>query len=200
MFLHPTFCVSIQLGMMLHMNPVCRPVRRRRSSSGTVRLGGKCVALLLRRNRPAAARHLHIDRGEGGAFNAKMLCQLCAAVFPPEQYINSSPSADIECFKSRTCNPSVPTSTCSTDSATMRACSAGKSSSHSGSSCCSATRASSSVMSLACTRAAFHVPAMISGCRSTVRSWLTTAASISPAGTRLISVPPRPCRKTVRLT
>ena len=48
-------------------------------------------------------------------------------------------------------------------SATMRACSAGKSSSHSGSSCCRAARTSAALMSPSCARAAFNVPATISG-------------------------------------
>jgi hypothetical protein len=56
--------------------------------------------------------------------------------------------------------------------------------SHSESSCSSASRASSSVMSSCSARAARQVPTMISGCRKMPRNWLTTAASISAAGTR----------------
>ena len=75
-------------------------------------------------------------------------------------------------------------STRSTSNCTIRACSAGNNSSHSGSSCSSASRVSSSVMSSCSARAARHVPTMISGCRKTPRSWSMTAASISAAGTR----------------
>ena len=66
----------------------------------------------------------------------------------------------------------------------MRACSAGNSSSQSGSSRCSASRTSASSMSPIDWRAARHVPTMISGERSRPRSWSTTALSISAAGTR----------------
>ena len=62
-------------------------------------------------------------------------------------------------MRSRTFRPFVPMSTRSTSSATMRACSAGNSSSHSRSSCCRAARASASVMWAAWAHAAFHVPA-----------------------------------------
>ena len=78
-----------------------------------------------------------------------------------------------------TSTPCFRTSTRSTSSCTIRAFSAGKSSSHSGSSCASASRASSSVMSSRSTRAARHVPTMISGCRKMPRNWSMTAASIS---------------------
>ena len=49
-------------------------------------------------------------------------------------------------------------------------------------------------------RAARHVPTMISGCRNTSRSWSTTTASISPAGTRPIGQVPAPRRISSWLT
>ena len=65
--------------------------------------------------------------------------------------------------RSRMSAPSGPTSTRSTSSRTMRACSAGNSSSHSGSKCASPSRTSASVRSGTSARAARQVPTMISG-------------------------------------
>ncbi len=67
--------------------------------------------------------------------------------------------------RSRTLSPSMPISTRSTRSATMRACSAGNSSSHSGSICCRAPRVSASVMSSA--RGARRLPRARHGLRLT---------------------------------
>jgi len=67
---------------------------------------------------------------------------------------------------SRTFRPSVPMSTRSTSSATMRACSAGKSSSHSGSSCCRAARALVLVIQRSCSKGAEGPPANTLACAS----------------------------------
>lgn len=87
-----------------------------------------------------------------------------------------------------------------TSRVTMRACSAGNNSSHSGSSCIRASRTSASAKSPSRVRDAFQVPATISGWRNTARSWAMTAASISPAGTRPTIHDPAPCLSTVWLT
>jgi hypothetical protein len=79
------------------------------------------------------------------------------------------------------------TSTRSTSSQTIRAFSAGKSSSHSGSIRSSASSTACSVTSVAVARAARQVPTTISGWRSSARTWAMTAASISPPGRRAIA-------------
>ncbi len=109
-------------------------------------------------------------------------CRAGRAASPVSVVISRASPANPS-IRSRTFIPSVPMSTRSTRSATMRPCSAGKSSPHRGSSCCSASRASASAMSPSCTRAAFQVPATISGWRNTARNWAMTAASISAVGT-----------------
>ena len=64
----------------------------------------------------------------------------------------------------------------------MRACSAGNSSSQSGSRSRSAALTSASVMVPSWSRAACQVLTVIYGVASRMRSWSTTARSISPAG------------------
>ncbi len=71
----------------------------------------------------------------------------------------------------------------------IRACSAGKSSSHSGSSHSSASRVSSSVMSGAEARAARQAPSTTSGWRSGPRTCAITAPSISAAEMRAMAGP-----------
>ena len=88
-----------------------------------------------------------------------------------------SPSA-----RSRTCMPSGERSTRSTSSRTIRACSAGKSSSHKGAKSVTVWTTSRSGTSSSF-RAAAHVRAMISGVRSRCRTCATTASSTSAAGT-----------------
>jgi hypothetical protein len=62
------------------------------------------------------------------------------------------------------------------------------------------TRLSASLIPASLSLAALHVPATISGWRNTMRIWSMTAASISPAGTRLTGHDPAPCFRTVWLT
>src|SRR5215213_631521 len=97
---------------------------------------------------------------------------------------------------SRIVSPSGATSTRSTRSCTMRACSAGNSSSQSGSSSDRAALTSPSPIAASYSRAARQVRTITSGVVRRHRTCPITAASTSPAGTRPTGQASRPCFST----